>query len=297
MGWLDSVSADGVAYGWTCDPNDFGAALQVHFYVDGAAGWGGTYIGQTTANGWREQGVADACGGNPYHGFAWRMPDSVRNGQSRTLYAYAINIGPAAGNPLLDGSPKWFTLQPPPPPDSDGDGRSDPYDNCRWHWNADQADTDVDGIGDTCDSYNNNGHVVEGLPQQEAWDYAWKYGCPSGSTSAKRFTARVVGKDLTRRRHLTTTEFTGIICVGGGIIRGWRDMSCKSTKSSWPFQPRGAETGYPRGFGVWTSSGRAECRVVYDVCVFDHGCYDTDVVWITVYSNGQGYWYYRLGQV
>lgn len=116
MGWLDSVSADGVAYGWTCDPNDFGIALGVHFYVDAPAGAGGTFIGSATANIGREPGVAAACGGNPYHGFAFTLPTSVRTGVARTLYAYAINIGPAASNPLLEGSPKWFTLGPPPPP-------------------------------------------------------------------------------------------------------------------------------------------------------------------------------------
>jgi hypothetical protein len=116
MGWLDVINADGVAYGWACDPNNFWAPLEIHFYVDGPAGYGGTFIGAATANGWREQGVADMCGGNPYHGFAFTLPDSVRNGVQRSLYAYAINIGPWAHNPMLDGSPKSFTLGPPPPP-------------------------------------------------------------------------------------------------------------------------------------------------------------------------------------
>ena len=114
MGWLDSVGSDGVAYGWACDPNNFAVPLAVHFYVDGPAGAGGTFIGSATASVWREVGVASACGGNPFHGFAFTLPASVRTGTARTLYAYAINIGPAASNPLLNGSPKWFTLQSPP---------------------------------------------------------------------------------------------------------------------------------------------------------------------------------------
>lgn len=35
--------------------------------------------------------------------------------------------------------------------DSDGDGICDEEDNCPYTWNADQADSDCDGVGDVCD--------------------------------------------------------------------------------------------------------------------------------------------------
>lgn len=109
VGWFDMVDAEGTAYGWTCDPNDYGAALQVHFYADGA------FIGATTANAGREAAVGANCGGNPYHGFVFNLPVSMRDGRAHALYAYAINIGPWASNPLLSGSPRWYTAGPSDP--------------------------------------------------------------------------------------------------------------------------------------------------------------------------------------
>ncbi|MGH9196890.1 MAG: thrombospondin type 3 repeat-containing protein, partial [Acidimicrobiia bacterium] len=44
------------------------------------------------------------------------------------------------------------SIVPAPPPDSDGDGISDPFDNCPFSFNPDQADGDGDGRGDICDN-------------------------------------------------------------------------------------------------------------------------------------------------
>lgn len=109
IGWLDAVDAEGTAYGWTCDPNNFAAPLEVHFYVDG-----GTFVGAAIADGLREPAVAGNCGGHAHHGFAFSLPVAIRDGQSHALSAYAINIGPPASNPILAGSPQWFQLAPPP---------------------------------------------------------------------------------------------------------------------------------------------------------------------------------------
>ena len=51
---------------------------------------------------------------------------------------------------------------PPPPPDSDGDGILDSSDNCPLISNADQLDTDGDGLGDVCDDDRDNDGILDG---------------------------------------------------------------------------------------------------------------------------------------
>jgi len=46
---------------------------------------------------------------------------------------------------------------PPPPPDTDGDGTEDALDNCPAVTNADQADSDANGIGDACQDTDADG--------------------------------------------------------------------------------------------------------------------------------------------
>jgi RHS repeat-associated protein len=112
VGWFDQIDFNGNATGWACDADNFGAALQVNFFVDGPAG-SGTFAGSTIANIQREQGVADNCGGNPHHGFSFSIPAQFRTGNSRLLYAYGINIG-AGDHKNLGNSPRSFTLWNPP---------------------------------------------------------------------------------------------------------------------------------------------------------------------------------------
>jgi RHS repeat-associated protein len=125
-GWFDDVNANGHATGWTCDADDFNAQLTVHFYADGYPGAGGTWVGWTTAS-QHWPSVAGQCGNNPWHGFIFAVPDSLRDGQSHALYAYAVNVG--SGNDVwLGGTPQPFTLirsvaaptVSPPGPVSDG---------------------------------------------------------------------------------------------------------------------------------------------------------------------------------
>jgi hypothetical protein len=81
-------------YGWTCDADSFSTSLGVNFY-DGA-----TFIGSTTANQPREPAVAALCGGNANHGFTFTTPESIKNGTSHTITAYAVNTPPGT-NPSL----------------------------------------------------------------------------------------------------------------------------------------------------------------------------------------------------
>lgn len=104
IGWLESITADGDASGWSQDPTVPEQSNMVHFYVDGPAG-SGTFVGQTIANIPRP----DITPGN--HGFRFTIPNQFRDGQQHTLYAYGIDLT-GDHNKILNGSPKTFTLSP-----------------------------------------------------------------------------------------------------------------------------------------------------------------------------------------
>lgn len=106
VGSFDSVTANGDAIGWSADPSIPEQPNPVHFYVDGPAGGGGTYAGQTVAN--------IPWPGVPYpgnHGYSFPIPAQYRNNQQHTIYAYGIDL--SGDEPKhLPGSPKTFTLSP-----------------------------------------------------------------------------------------------------------------------------------------------------------------------------------------
>jgi len=63
----------------------------------------GKFAGSVAANAAREAAVGNGCGGNAAHGFKMPPPDFLKDGQSHTIYAYAINT-PGGVNPLLGKS-------------------------------------------------------------------------------------------------------------------------------------------------------------------------------------------------
>lgn len=101
-----------VSSGWTCDADNFNQAIDVHFYRDGPAGGGGTFIGAVNANVSRPD-VAGQCGGTGNHGFNFNTPVSLYDGTAHSIYAYAINIGNGNANPLLTSSPKAINCARP----------------------------------------------------------------------------------------------------------------------------------------------------------------------------------------
>ncbi len=118
IGAFDFISADGYAVGWTCD-QDSNGARNVHFYEGKDAYHGGTLLGGVVANLPRENAVTQLCG-DGFHGFSFRIPDWLRDGQPHWIYAHAINVdasgswNPTLDNPYLPGSPRVFQFTFPP---------------------------------------------------------------------------------------------------------------------------------------------------------------------------------------
>lgn len=106
IGWLDSVESNGVIAGWALDPDTPESSIQVHFYIDGPAGQGGTLIGSALADQPRPD-VNQETGYPGNHGFLWRIPAKYRTA-SHAVYAYAIDSSGTGVNPGLSGAPKTF---------------------------------------------------------------------------------------------------------------------------------------------------------------------------------------------
>ena len=109
IGSLDTVRDDGVATGWTLDPNDQDTSGQVHFYIDGTAGT--NFAGSATANIPRGD-VNQTTGYRGNHGFEFNIPERFKDGRPHTLYAYGLDLTYGEPAKLLTGSPKTFTLTP-----------------------------------------------------------------------------------------------------------------------------------------------------------------------------------------
>ncbi len=106
VGALDNVDADGNVGGWAVDPDASAQAINVNFYIDGPVGTG-SFIGTATADLPR---AGTNYQGN--HGFTFSIPDTWRDGQPHTLYAYGVDATGDA-NGLLTDAPRSFTLYSP----------------------------------------------------------------------------------------------------------------------------------------------------------------------------------------
>lgn len=106
-GFLDLASCDQIA-GWSCDPDQYRKTTSVHFYKDGEAGKGGTFVGSAKADQPREETVKQACGGYAERGYSYPVPDSLKDGQEHAIYAYGLDTAGGVASLLL-GSPKQIT--------------------------------------------------------------------------------------------------------------------------------------------------------------------------------------------
>lgn len=113
-GFLDNADCNNFS-GWTCssDYDRNNSPLLVYFYDDGPANHG-IFIASTTADREREQAVGNECGGTRNHGFNFATPDSVKDGQNHTIYAYGVSYYNLAKYSLLSNSPKTINCSPPP---------------------------------------------------------------------------------------------------------------------------------------------------------------------------------------
>ena len=114
--------SDGVIRGWTYDPNTTSTSNEVHIYINGPAGAGGTLLSGFPTNTLRSD-INTTFGITGNHGFEYTIPSQYRNGVQHSIYVYGVDTSSSAISTLLSGSPKTFTLgstTPPPPPPSNG---------------------------------------------------------------------------------------------------------------------------------------------------------------------------------
>jgi len=103
VGNVDSIDVMGTMKGYAVIPSKGSDFLQVRIYRDGNENVG-TLIGTVTANGTF----------GPYgakHGFTFQLPDAVRDGNSHSIYAYAVDL--EGDTFVLGNSPTTIRLRMP----------------------------------------------------------------------------------------------------------------------------------------------------------------------------------------
>ena len=83
-GALEEVDPSGVVSGWAQDLSSPSLSIQVHLYVDGTAGGGGTFAAAVSANAPRTEPIAGA------HGFRYSIPSKYRDGVTKHLLRSAM---------------------------------------------------------------------------------------------------------------------------------------------------------------------------------------------------------------
>ena len=101
-GSLDVIRSNGIARGWSYDPDVSGDSIRVDCYADGPAGTGSLAASGTTDL--MRTDVNQAINISGLHGFELQLPISTKGHQ---IWCYGID---ATGNPniLVDGSPKVY---------------------------------------------------------------------------------------------------------------------------------------------------------------------------------------------
>jgi hypothetical protein len=163
LGSFDEIRlSDGVVRGWSLDPDNKSVPNQVHIYIDGPAGSGGTLLAAITTDFLRSD-VNINYGASGNHGFEYIIPSSFRNNVSHSIYVYGIDLTDPTKSTLLSGSPKSFTLTSTTlVGDINKDGIVNSLDwstmNSKWGTSDSSSDLNKDGIVNSIDFslLNNN---------------------------------------------------------------------------------------------------------------------------------------------
>lgn len=111
LGGLTVINA-GLITGWACDGDSYSTALDIKLYKDATIERGGVLVGTYPANVNRPD-LSRYCGNTANHGYSIPIPDSLKDGKTHPIYAYAVNIGATGVDKLLTGSPKNVINQTP----------------------------------------------------------------------------------------------------------------------------------------------------------------------------------------
>ena len=105
VGTIEAIDQAGIVSGWAQDLDTPSQSISVHFYGDGLAGSGGTFVGAVTAS------IPRGNPGSGPHGFRFSIPSWLRDGNTHTLYVYGIDSsGIGSENAVLSTTPHSFTL-------------------------------------------------------------------------------------------------------------------------------------------------------------------------------------------
>jgi len=89
VGFIDLINGNGEAVGWAVDMDVPSQSIDVEFYLN--PNMIGSPIGSTKANLFRvDVDTALKITGN--HGYRFKIPNNLRNGQQNTIYAFAVDI-------------------------------------------------------------------------------------------------------------------------------------------------------------------------------------------------------------